>query len=98
MGDPIAGNMYGILCLTTVLDGVQSTPIVTWLDSGGNQIMNGDGIIIGPPTASSLPLEFSLLRGVHSGRYTCSVTLFSLALQAPITITASFDLNVRRKH
>ncbi len=98
MGNPIAGNMYDIVCSATILQGILSTPIFTWVDSDGNRVVNGDGTTVGLPTASSLPLEFSILRSSHSGRYTCSVTLFSLALQVPITNTASISLNVQRKH
>lgn len=90
----MAGNNYDILCLATVVDGIQSTPIFTWSDSGGDQISSGDGIVVGPPTANSLPLEFSLLTGSHSGRYTCNVTLFSLALQEPIAFSTSINLRV----
>ena len=97
MGSPVAGNSYNILCLATVVDGIQSTPIFTWSDSGGNQIASGDGIVVGPPTANSLPLEFSLLTGTNSGRYTCNVTLFSLALQEPISLSTSINLIVQRK-
>lgn len=97
MGSPIAGRMYNILCSAANLDGIQSTPIFTWLDSNGNRVVNGDGITVGPPAASSLPLEFSILRGSQSGVYTCSVTLFSLALQAPLTTTTSININVQRK-
>ena len=97
VGNPIAGSMYDIVCSATIRNGILSTPIFTWLDSDNDRVMNGDGITVGPPTANSLPLEFSILRGSHSGRYTCNVTLFSLALQAPITISSSINLNVQRK-
>lgn len=97
MGDPIAGNRLELLCSATIQNGIRSTPIFTWLDSIGNTIRTADGITVGPPRASSLPLEFSLLRGSHSGNYTCRITLFSLALQAPLTITTSISLNVESK-
>lgn len=97
MGDPVAGSMLELLCSAAIQNGIGSTPIFTWLDSDGNTIRSSDGIAIGPPRDSSLSLEFSLLRGSHTGRYTCRVTLFSLALQVPLTITISVDLNVRSK-
>lgn len=98
IGDPLAGKMYDIECLVTILEGIRSTPILTWLDSDGNRIDSGDGIVVGPPTANSLLLDFNFLEMSHSGKYTCTATLFSLALQVPLTATASIYTNVQRKN
>lgn len=89
--------MYDLLCLATIPDGIQSTPVFTWLDSNGNTITNVLGIMVGTATASSLPLEFGILRASHSGRYTCRATLFSLALRAPLSTSTSISLNVQCK-
>ena len=97
MGDPIAGNRLELLCSATIRNGIRSTPIFTWLDSNGNTVANADGITVGPPRATSLPLEFSLLRSSQSGSYTCSITLFSLALQVPLNITTSINLSVQSR-
>lgn len=97
MGDPIAGNTYDLQCSADITDGIQSTPIFSWLDSDSNRIMSGDGIAVRPPMADSLSLDFSTLTRSHAGRYTCSVTLFSLALQVPLTVTTSIYLNVQGK-
>ena len=96
-GNQIAGSMYELECSATIVDGIQSTPIFTWLDSDGNRIMSGNGLVVGPPTANTLPLDFNILTGSHSGTYTCNVTLFSLALQDPITASTSININVQRK-
>jgi hypothetical protein len=96
-GNPVAGTMYDILCSATILEGILSTPIFTWLDSNNSRVMDGGDITVGPPTATSLPLEFRILRGSHGGRYTCQVRLFSLALQAPLTATTSIDISIQRK-
>ena len=93
-GNTVAGEMYDVLCEAILDDGIQSTPFLTWLNSDGQQVTSGDGISVGPPTASSLPLEFSVLRASHSGQYTCQVTLYSLVLQTPITASASISLDV----
>lgn len=93
-GNTVAGEMYDVLCEAVLEDGIQSTPFLTWLNSDGQQVMSGDGISVGPPTATSLPLEFSVLRASHSGEYTCQATLYSLALQTPIVTTASISLDV----
>ena len=98
MGNPIVGSMfYEIECLATIQEGIQSTPLFTWLNADGNRIVNGDGLTVGSPTASSLSLEFNILRGSDAGRYTCSATLFSLALQEPLTTNSSINLNVQCK-
>lgn len=97
LGNPIAGRMYNLFCITSVADGIQSTPILTWLDSNGYSVTTGDDITVGPPTAISLPLQFNILRESNSGTYTCSAILYSLALQVPLVITASFDMSVQRK-
>ena len=94
MGNPVAGNMYSILCRATLVDGIQSTPIFTWLDSNGNRIVSGNGISVGLQSTRSLPLDFSILRGSHSGNYTCTATLFSLALQTPLVDMTSITLTV----
>ena len=86
--------MYDVVCEAVLEEGIQSTPIITWFNSDGERLMGGDGITVGPPTATSLPLEFSILRASHSGQYTCEVTLYSLALQTPLTASASITLNV----
>ncbi len=96
-GSPIAGSIYDILCRATVMDGIQSTPIFTWLDPDGNRIVNGGNITVGSATATSLPLEFGILRSSYSGEYTCRVTLYSLALQAPLIVNTSIIINVQRK-
>ena len=97
MGTAIAGRTYDVFCIATVQDGIQSTPIFTWLDSDGDVVVNGNDVTVGPSTANSLPLEFSILRVQHSGTYTCSVTLFSLPLQTPLTTTTSISFSVERK-
>ncbi len=97
MGNPVAGTMYNILCMANLVDGIQSTPIFTWLDSNGSRIMSGNGINIESQTTNSLPLEFNILRGSHSGNYTCRATLFSLALQMPLVATTSTILIVQSK-
>ena len=97
MGTPVAGNMYELLCSATIQTGVQSTPIFSWLDSNGSAIKSGDGIIVGRPTVNSLPLEFTILRGSHSGRLTCTATLYSLVLQAPLTASVNIDIDVQCK-
>ena len=97
MGKLIAGRMYDLFCIASIAEGIQSTPIFSWLDSSGYEVGDGDGITVGPPTTVSLPLEFSFLRESHSGTYTCSVTLYSLTLKAPLTTTISVNMSVQRK-
>ncbi len=94
VGSEVAGAMYSIVCEAVLEQGIQSTPILTWYDSDGERIVNRDGISVGRPTASMLPLEFSILRVSHSGQYTCQVTLYSLALQTPLTASTSITLNI----
>lgn len=94
VGNEVAGAMYSIVCEAVLEQGIQSTPILTWYDSDGEQIVNRDGISVGRPTASTLPLEFNILRVSHSGQYTCQVTLYSLALQTPLTASTSITLNI----
>ena len=97
VGNTVAGEMYEIVCEAVLEEGIQSTPVISWLNSGGGQLTSGGGISVGPRMATSLPLEFSILRASHSGQYTCQVTLYSLALQTPLTASASITLNVIRK-
>ena len=94
VGNEVAGAMYSIVCEAVLEQGIQSTPIFTWYDSNGERIVNRDGISVGRPTASTLPLEFNILRVSHSGQYTCQVTLYSLALQTPLTASTSIILNI----
>ena len=98
MGDPIAGNAYTIVCLASISSGIQSTPIFSWYNSDGQRISSGGGLVVGPPTATSLPLSFGVLMSAHSGVYTCRATLFSLALQAPLNDSASTSISVQRKY
>ena len=97
VGNAVAGEMYDVVCEAVLKEGIQSTPFITWLNSDGDRVVNGDDISVGPSTSSSLPLKFSILRASHSGRYTCEVTLYSLALQTPLTVSASITLNVMGK-
>lgn len=87
--------MYDILCEAILVVGIQSTPVLTWLTSDGERLMSDDEISVGPQLATLLPLEFSILRAFHSGRYICEVTLYSLALQTPLIASASINLDVR---
>ena len=94
VGNTVAGEMYEIVCEAVLDEGIQSTPVIYWLSSGGGQLTSGGGISVGPQMATSLPLEFNILRASHSGQYTCQVTLYSLALQTPLAASASITLNV----
>ena len=94
VGNEVAGSMYSVVCEAVLEQGIQSTPILTWYNSNGERVVNSEGVSVGPPTASTLPLEFSILRVSHSGQYTCQVTLYSLALQTPLTASTSITLNV----
>lgn len=86
--------MYDAVCKAVLDEGITSTPVITWLNSDGDRLTSDGGISVGPQMATSLPLEFSILRASHSGQYTCEVTLYSLALQTPLTASASITLNV----
>ena len=94
VGNAVAGAMYNVVCEAVLEQGIQSTPFLAWYNSDGERVISGDGISVGPPTASTLPLEFSILRISHSDQYTCQVTLYSLALQEPLTASTSINLNV----
>lgn len=97
MGSPVAGRAYHVFCTAAIMKGIHSTPVFIWLNSDGSGLADGDGISAGLPTARSLSLDFSLLRFSQSGVYTCRLTLFSLALQAPMIITTSISIDVQRK-
>ena len=95
VGSPIAGNAYELLCEATVAEGIQTTPHIHWdgysPDSSGditvsNAMFNG--------LTTTLPLEFSVLRVTHAGNYTCQATLYSTALDSPLTVTEATTLNV----
>lgn len=94
VGNTIAGEMYEIVCEAVLEEGIQSTPVISWLNSGGGRLTSGSGISVGPQMATLLALEFSILTTSQSGKYTCQVTLYSLALQTPLTASASITLNV----
>ena len=72
-----------------------TTPFFTWLNSDGDRVMNDDSISVGPATASSLQIVFDILRTSYSGEYTCEVSLYSLALQAPLIASANISLDVQ---
>ena len=97
VGNEVAGEMYSIVCEAVLEQGIQSTPILAWYNSVGERVVSSDGISVGPPTATTLPVEFSILRVSHSGQYTCQVTLYSLALQTPLTTSTSITLNIACK-
>lgn len=97
VGNAVAGEMYEVVCEAVLEEGIQSTPFLTWLNTTGDRAVSGDDISVGPPTATTLPLEFSILRASHSGQYTCEVTLYSLALQTPLTASTSITLDVMGK-
>ena len=94
VGNTVAGEMYEIVCEAVLEEGIQSTPVISWLGSDGERLTSGGGISVGPQIATSLSLEFSILRTSYSGQYTCQVTLYSLALRTPLSASASITLNV----
>ena len=94
----MAGYTFQLLCSANILNGIRSTPIFSWHDSDGGNILSTTDISVGPQLATTLPLEFNLLRVSDSGMYTCNVTLFSLALQQPLTISASINVDVQCKY
>ena len=93
----MAGKMYQLLCTATVADGIQSTPVLQWKNSSGSLIATDSDIQVGPPTSNSLALEFNVIRVIHSGQYTCEATLYTLALESPLTSSAVHTVDIDSK-
>lgn len=94
----MAGNAYEFLCTATVSEGVQSTPHLYW--ENYNTTDGGDisvGSAISDALDTTLPLEFSVLRVSYTGTYTCHATLYSLALESPVVVTATTGLYIEGK-
>lgn len=97
IGNAIAGETYEVICEASLKQGVQATPFFRWLNSDGDRVINDGDISVGPATASTLQMVFDILKVSHGGIYTCEVTLYSLALQSPLVITANISLDVEGK-
>ena len=95
MDSPIAGGAYELLCTVSVAEGMQGTPVLQW-----NNYTNSDitvGRVVSESEMTILPLEFTVLRVLHNGEYACQVTLYSLALESPLIVTATTTLVVESK-
>ena len=67
----LAGDSYAITC-TAIAD---ITPVVRWMDSGGNPVEEGEGLTLSGPivsgNATTLRLTFNYLRTSQAGAYSC---------------------------
>ena len=97
-GNPVAGELFQLVCIAEVKEGIYTTPILTWKNSTANGIMNDFDITVGPATANSLPFEFRTLRSSHAGEYTCEATLYSVALESPLILSSTVSVEVEGKH
>jgi hypothetical protein len=97
IGNAVAGETYEVICEASLRQGIQATPFFRWLNSDGDSVMNDDDISVGPATASTLQMVFDILKLSHSSKYTCEVTLYSLALQSPLTVSTNISLDVECK-
>ena len=82
VGIPTAGGSYTVTC--TIMEevvGLTNMPSLQWLDSSGQEIVDGEGITVEQThqneTTAILVLIFDPLRTSHGGEYTCQGILES---------------------
>jgi len=93
--------MYQLLCTAAVIEGIQASPFVAWVNSTGDVIRSEGDIRVGSPevldNAILVSLEFRILRTEHIGNYTCQAALYSVALNAPLIATETSTVVVQSK-
>lgn len=75
-GSNIAGQIYRLVCLATLTEGLPVTPDTQWLTADGNPIEGDEDITIGDlevieGVTLSQSLVFNLFRTSHGGQYIC---------------------------
>ena len=87
--------MYTIVCSVLFPTEISSSVTVGWYDANG-PISSGNGVVVQGRVMSSgnitVSLEFSPLRIVHGGQFSCRTTIVSSA--APYTYTGSSEVDI----
>ena len=83
IGSPLAGQVYTLTCLGSVVGNTSTIPVVTWRTSNGMVTSRTD------ISVSNGNLTFNPLRSSHGGQYACLSTL-----GAPFNSTANTIMNV----
>ena len=92
-GSAVAGQTYSLICTVSVtVSGLLNMPTTSWSGSGPN-------IEITTPSASTSVLTFDPLKTSHAIEegYTCTSSLMSPALDAPLVMSVEEQLVVKSK-
>jgi hypothetical protein len=97
-----AGVIYSLTCnVSKTVDGLTNSPTATWTTEG-RVVTNGNGIAVSYRTrdmiTNSTLITFVPLRTSHEGRFVCSGTLTSPALDTALTSSATEDLEVQSNY
>ena len=92
--------VYSLTCnVSKTVGGLTGSPTAIWT-TGGVAITNGNGITVSDTTGDTTvtsTLTFNPLRTSHEGRFVCSGTLTSAALDTALMPSAPEDLEIRSK-
>ena len=93
--------MYQLLCTAAVMEGIQTSPFVAWLNSTGDAVRSEGDVRVGSPEVVDnrilVSLEFRILRTQHVGNYTCQAALYSVTLDAPLIAAETSRVVVQSK-
>ena len=84
----------------TRTEGLVGLPRVLWFDTNGVQISSSEDIVLGNPVTSgrttNRTLYFDPIRTADEGRYTCTGSLSSPALNSPLGSFAIYAIDVQQ--
>ena len=93
-GSAVAGQTYSLICTVSVtVSGLMNTPSTSWSGSGPNTEIT-------TPSASTSVLTFDPLKTSHAIEegYTCTSSLLSPALDAPLEMSVEEQLVVKSEY